>query len=632
MKKIVKTSIAIVLCFMMLLGSAAVGSNEFAGLTDALTLSSSADGYSSIGGGFEYGYFPQSRVTDEELIEVLNDIDCEWVSYPFSDGTRDDTNAELILSEHMWYKDVSYNGEKYRAVTFDKYRVRNVGEISSEGNSYQDENGYYINNIYWFKYDPIQWVIIDPESGFVICANAIDAGAMNNTECWAYTDSAKTAKFNDYKESYIRQWLNNDFYNIAFTEEQKENIKTTALENGMEDKVFLLSLDDQYTQVNGHKYFGKSEYSKCRGLCINTGNADRFHTLLRTTGNGDTYVCAIHSFGMWVNTFSSITNCFGIVPGMHLTTIKDDTGKEFKVTYNANGGADAPDSQIKEIGTNLTLSENIPTIENGKFMGWNTRINGTGTSYKPGDVISDDMMLTLYAQWHIHDYASETAPATCTTDGTTVYTCECGDTYSETITATGHKYVDHDAKAPTCTEIGWEAYQTCSNPGCDYSTCVEIPATGHKFQWVYNNDASTDSDGTETQVCSVCGQKGETRTAEGTRQNKNVVINFAETSSYDYRTRITVLVTATGIDEGYHLELTANGHTYTGSREEVKSDEFELESNTDYTVKVVKDNTGAEQTVFTKQGKINCNKNIFKIIIAFFKGLFGILPSETVKK
>ena len=37
----------------------------------------------------------------------------------------------------------------------------------------------------------------------------------------------------------------------------------------------------------------------------------------------------------------------------------------------------------------------------------------------------------------------------------------------------------HDAKAPTCTEIGWEEYDTCSR--CDYTTYQEIPAPGHDY-------------------------------------------------------------------------------------------------------------------------------------------------------
>ena len=42
-----------------------------------------------------------------------------------------------------------------------------------------------------------------------------------------------------------------------------------------------------------------------------------------------------------------------------------------------------------------------------------------------------------------------------------------------------HDLVHHDAKAPTCTEIGWDEYDTCSR--CDYTTKVEIPALEHDY-------------------------------------------------------------------------------------------------------------------------------------------------------
>ena len=44
-----------------------------------------------------------------------------------------------------------------------------------------------------------------------------------------------------------------------------------------------------------------------------------------------------------------------------------------------------------------------------------------------------------------------------------------------------HDLVHHDAKAPTCTEIGWDEYDACQRAGCDYTTKVEIPAPGHDY-------------------------------------------------------------------------------------------------------------------------------------------------------
>ena len=74
----------------------------------------------------------------------------------------------------------------------------------------------------------------------------------------------------------------------------------------------------------------------------------------------------------------------------------------------------------------------------------------------------------------------EAVAPTCTETGLTAgkHCAVCGDVLvaQEVVPANGHAYVNHDAQAPTCTEVGWDAYQTCEN--CDYTTYVEIPATG----------------------------------------------------------------------------------------------------------------------------------------------------------
>ncbi|MBQ8689398.1 MAG: InlB B-repeat-containing protein [Clostridia bacterium] len=78
-----------------------------------------------------------------------------------------------------------------------------------------------------------------------------------------------------------------------------------------------------------------------------------------------------------------------------------------------------------------------------------------------------------------HSYqGAVTKAATCESDGVMTYTCSlCTDSYTEVIKALGHDEIKHDAKAPTCTEIGWDAYVTCSR--CDYSTYAEKPALTH---------------------------------------------------------------------------------------------------------------------------------------------------------
>ena len=89
---------------------------------------------------------------------------------------------------------------------------------------------------------------------------------------------------------------------------------------------------------------------------------------------------------------------------------------------------------------------------------------------------------------HVHNHISDVHPTTCTEDGYTTYTCECGDTYTvEGDAATGHAYAEK-VVAPTCTEAGYTDH-TCGNCGDNYKT-DEVAAAGHKY-----------SEGT----CSVCG-------------------------------------------------------------------------------------------------------------------------------
>ena len=85
-----------------------------------------------------------------------------------------------------------------------------------------------------------------------------------------------------------------------------------------------------------------------------------------------------------------------------------------------------------------------------------------------------------------HDLVHHDAKApTCTEIGWNEYdACQregCTYTTKVEIPALKHKLVHHDAKAPTCTEIGWNEYDACQREGCDYTTKVEIPAPGHDY-------------------------------------------------------------------------------------------------------------------------------------------------------
>ena len=87
--------------------------------------------------------------------------------------------------------------------------------------------------------------------------------------------------------------------------------------------------------------------------------------------------------------------------------------------------------------------------------------------------------------------------ATCTAKAV----CEaCGVEYGEKD-PDNHDLIPHEAKAPTCTEKGWNAYETCSR--CDHTTYTELPALNHDYQAV-TVEPTCETDGYTVFTCSRC--------------------------------------------------------------------------------------------------------------------------------
>ena len=71
----------------------------------------------------------------------------------------------------------------------------------------------------------------------------------------------------------------------------------------------------------------------------------------------------------------------------------------YNISYNANGGSGAPSSQTKWKDQTLTLSSTQPTRTGYTFSKWNTKSDGSGTSYSPGASYTANSAATLYAIW-----------------------------------------------------------------------------------------------------------------------------------------------------------------------------------------------------------------------------------------
>ena len=119
------------------------------------------------------------------------------------------------------------------------------------------------------------------------------------------------------------------------------------------------------------------------------------------------------------------------------------------------------------------------------------------------------------AHWFVQGAVSVCLKSAATCVAPAVYYTNCDycyhkgtDTYVDPNNGpdpNNHDLVHHDAKAPTCTEIGWDAYETCQREGCTYTTKVEIPALKHK---PVHHDAKaptcTETGWEEYDTCSRC--------------------------------------------------------------------------------------------------------------------------------
>ena len=105
-----------------------------------------------------------------------------------------------------------------------------------------------------------------------------------------------------------------------------------------------------------------------------------------------------------------------------------------------------------------------------------------------------------------HDLRPHAAKApTCTEKGWNEYNAcsRCSYTTYAEIPALNHDLVPHAAKAPTCLDIGWNEYDTCSR--CSYTTYSELPALNHDL---VHHDAKAasclDIGWNEYDTCSRC--------------------------------------------------------------------------------------------------------------------------------
>ena len=108
--------------------------------------------------------------------------------------------------------------------------------------------------------------------------------------------------------------------------------------------------------------------------------------------------------------------------------------------------------------------------------------------------------------------------ATCKTKATYYYSCDCGKVFSETFEdgdLKEHKIVIDEGIEATCYRYGLTSGEHCSECGTIIIAQATLGKLPHKFTWVVDKAATTESTGIKHEECSVCKEK----------RNENTVID-----------------------------------------------------------------------------------------------------------
>ncbi len=312
-----------------------------------------------------FGSYPQTDVTST----MGSTLSTYQGTLPTSANANDWTDYEYFVDgevqSYMWYKDVTYSGERYRAVYFTSYRMLssyNSPIMGSVGTSFQDDNGYNTNNVYWFKFEPIMWRILSEgnNEALVLSEMILDSQTFQNRVVKDENDVFDTADFkgnaltdgngnrvyaNNYAYSTIRSWLNTDFYNAAFNVYQRQIVLAKMIDNSASttksdeniyacedtlDKTFLISYKDfkntsygfstEKSAIENQKK--NTDYAKIQGCEADkdVGYENNGNWWLRSPNNVSSNVVAVvSSLGNITNYIGGVTVTYcGVVPALNI--------------------------------------------------------------------------------------------------------------------------------------------------------------------------------------------------------------------------------------------------------------------------------------------------------------------------
>lgn len=354
-----------------------------------------------------FGSYPQSRVTNSSTVKALNKNLKKWQSF---DLYNTNSKGKTKKSDYFKYADVTYNGVKYRAIKFSSYRTVYYDFMPDYPVTMQQTNGYKKNTVYWFKYEPIKWVVLDASKGLVVSQKVLDSNEFNNP------------KDKKYNNSLIRSWLNSNFYNWAFTSSDRNKIVKTKLSKNQKGSF------STYTKVTTDNVFLLSETEVKKGFADDFARRAESSDYAKAMGNSTSFgyygeltdefscwwirsddPCGVSEDG-YIAYYYSNDSTTGVRPAICIKLNSlNSSSATYNIAFNKNSSSAKGSMSTSKfyVDSSQNLPENSFTRKGYHFTGWATEPNGK-VKYKNKasvkNLTSKNLTVTLYAVWEPNTY------------------------------------------------------------------------------------------------------------------------------------------------------------------------------------------------------------------------------------
>ena len=156
--------------------------------------------------------------------------------------------------------------------------------------------------------------------------------------------------------------------------------------------------------------------------------------------------------------------------------------------------------------TSITIPDSVTCIGDRAFDNCSSNLTIYGYKNSEAERYAKKYNIKFADLNHTHSYTFKiTKQPTCTEKGVKTYTCDCGESYTEEVSAPGHKEVVDKAVAPTCTKSGLTKGKHCSVCGKVLTAQKKISAQGHKIITLKTKKATYFSTGYKNRkICKVC--------------------------------------------------------------------------------------------------------------------------------